>query len=90
MTQRRYQARAWYVRADRNPQTGETTARVTEEYRLQGNTPDRPVDALRPVDQIGERQTEQRPHLGARPVVADATGSISPRFASESAVATQA
>lgn len=35
---RRYQARAWYLRTERD------RVRVTEEYRLEGDTPDRPVD----------------------------------------------
>ena len=33
-----YRARAWYLRLDRD------SADVTEDYRLVGNTPDRPVD----------------------------------------------
>lgn len=35
---RRYQVRAWYVRTERERVV------VTEEYRLEGDTPDRPVD----------------------------------------------
>jgi hypothetical protein len=38
MTSRRYEARAWYLRVDREE------IRVTEEYRLVGASPDRPVD----------------------------------------------
>ena len=35
---RRYEARAWFIRSEKD------LVLVTEEYRLQGETPDRPVD----------------------------------------------
>jgi hypothetical protein len=38
VTHRRYQVKAWYLRTERSG------VRVTEEYRLEGDTPDRPVD----------------------------------------------
>jgi hypothetical protein len=38
VSHRRYQVRAWYLRTERS------RVRVTEEYRLEGDTPDRPVD----------------------------------------------
>jgi len=38
VSHRRYQVKAWYLRTERDQ------VRVTEEYRLEGDTPDRPVD----------------------------------------------
>jgi hypothetical protein len=38
LTERRYRSTAWYIRSEREEVT------VTEDYRLQGTTPERPVD----------------------------------------------
>jgi hypothetical protein len=38
VSHRRYRVQAWYLRTERS------RVRVTEEYRLEGDTPDRPVD----------------------------------------------